>query len=72
MKKIAGDFAILCSVMTTKEVSDTYGVDSSVVRKACISGRIESRKSGGTWIMLRKDADDLWNGTTTPSASKPY
>jgi len=50
----------LYDVVTAGEVQQLYGLSPAAVRKAIKEGRLLARKSGGTWLCLRSDADMLW------------
>ncbi len=51
---------ILKKVITAKEASELYGISDRGVRDACLAGRVACRKSGTTWLILREDAETLW------------
>jgi hypothetical protein len=52
---------LLQDVMTTDEVSETYGVDSSVIRRACEQKLLPCRKSGKrVWLIPRAEAAARW------------
>lgn len=53
-------YKTLNSVVTASEISELYGVEVSVVRRACIDGAIPARKSGRTWLIRRADAAARW------------
>lgn len=50
----------LGGVMTAAEVVDEFGLSEATVRQAINRGQIYARKSGGTWIMRRADAEAKW------------
>lgn len=50
----------LDAVMTAGEAQELYGLSESAVRLACQRGSIPARKSGGTWLILRADAEARW------------
>lgn len=47
-------------LMTTTEVAGTYGISDRTVREAIDNGWIKARKSGGTWLIRRHDAEQRW------------
>jgi hypothetical protein len=47
-------------VITAAECSQLLGVESSVIRRACERGQVAARKSGGTWLILKSDAEYRW------------
>lgn len=51
---------ILASVATPSEIVAEFALNESTVRKA-ISRGFPGRKSGGTWLMLRADAESRWS-----------
>jgi hypothetical protein len=53
-------FVSLWDVVSAGEVVQLYGLQRATVSKACIRGRIAARKSGGTWLMSRHDAEKRW------------
>jgi excisionase family DNA binding protein len=54
------DFTPLYAVLTTSEVAELYGLDDSTPKKAAQEGAIPARKSGGTWLIRREDAEARW------------
>lgn len=50
----------LASVMTAGEAVEEFGLSEAAVRIACQRGSIPARKSGGTWLILRADAEARW------------
>lgn len=50
----------LYAVMTTKEVSEVFGIEDATVRQTIARNAIPARKSGSTWLILRKDAEKQW------------
>lgn len=50
----------LDGVMTAAAVARTYDLSPRTVRDAIESGWIEARKSGGTWLVRRVDAEARW------------
>ncbi len=46
--------------MTVTEIAKTYGLSTPVVRKAALNGWIPARKSGATWLICRRDAEERW------------
>ena len=51
---------MLHEVVTSKEVSELFGVKEDTVRDACQQKQIVARKSGATWLMLRSAAKARW------------
>ena len=58
---VAGRYKLL---MTTAEIAEAYHISDRTVREAIDKGWIKARKSGGTWLIRRLDAERRW-------ASKP-
>jgi hypothetical protein len=52
--------ASLHDVMTAAEVSEVYGIDAGTIRVSIHKGYIPARKSGGTWLVARTDAEQRW------------
>ncbi len=50
----------LDDVMTAAEVCEQYGLGLSTVRLAIRRHTITARKSGDTWLLLRRDAEARW------------
>lgn len=50
----------LHEVMTTTEVARVYGITDHAVRDAIRNNRIQARKSAGTWLIRREDAEARW------------
>lgn len=50
----------LTEVMTTKEAETEFGLKTSTAKKAAQRGSIPARKSGGTWLIRRVDAQARW------------
>ena len=50
----------LYDVMTAAEAQQTYRLSESTVRRAISEGYIQARKSGGTWLIMRADAQARW------------
>lgn len=53
-------FELEC-VMTAGECIEVFGLSDSTVRNAIKRGKIPGRKSGGTWIVRREDAERIWS-----------
>lgn len=49
-------------IMTTTEVAETYDIADATVRKAILNGWLKARKSGGTWLISKVDAEARWGG----------
>lgn len=47
-------------IMTSAEVCEEFGLNESTVRKAIERDTLQARKSGGTWLILRADAEARW------------
>ena len=50
----------LGDVMTTSEAADEFGIEQITVVKNIERGNIAARKSGGTWLIRRIDAQGRW------------
>jgi len=50
----------LADVMTPGEAVEVYALAEATVRQAINRGQIYARKSGGTWLILRADAEARW------------
>lgn len=50
----------LNDVMTTGEVAEEFGIVDATVRQAIGHRYVEGRKSGGTWLIRRADAEARW------------
>lgn len=59
-KEMATTFNDLWPVMTAGEARATFGLAEATVRQAINRNTIPARLSGGTWIILRKDAVARW------------
>lgn len=53
-------FELEC-VLTAQEAAHIYGLATATVRNAIKRGTIPGRKSAGTWLVRREDADKQWN-----------
>jgi hypothetical protein len=62
---------ILDQFLTPQEVAKEYGIDESVVRRACIDGTLPCGKKGSTWLILKEDAAVKWKDITTPRPGRP-
>lgn len=58
----------LRTVMTAREVAETFSVSRFTVQQACKKGWIPAYQSGATWIMLRSDAQARWGASKTESS----
>jgi hypothetical protein len=56
----AKDEQTLEAVVTPKEVAEEFGVKEDTVRDAIEHGWLIARKSGATWLILRKHAEKRW------------
>lgn len=52
--------AELNAVMTPGEAVEVFGLAEATVRQAINRGQIFARKSGGTWLIRRSDAEKRW------------
>lgn len=52
-------FELEC-VLTAQEAAYIYGLSTATVRNAIKRGSIPGRKSAGTWLIRREDADKRW------------
>lgn len=50
----------LNTVMTAGEAAEEFNLSESTVRQAINREQIIARKSGGTWLILRKHAEERW------------
>jgi hypothetical protein len=50
----------LKSVMTVREIAEEYNLNPRGIRATIERGVIPARKSGGTWLVRRKDAEARW------------
>lgn len=50
----------LDNILTASEAASLYGLAEDSVRQAIFRKTIKARKSAGTWLILRKDADKRW------------
>lgn len=50
----------LNAVTTPGEIADEYGISDATVRQAIARDDIPARKSGGTWLITRADAEARW------------
>jgi excisionase family DNA binding protein len=50
----------LNEIITTSEAAERYNLDDSTPKKAAQEGAIPARKSGGTWLIRREDAEARW------------
>jgi len=64
LPKLSGmlDDDALSLVTTPQEVAELYSVKAPTVYQAIRRGKLTARKSGGTWLILRADAERLWGG----------
>lgn len=54
------DEETLNAIMTAGEAAEEFGLAESTVRQAINREQIVARKSGGTWLILRKHAEARW------------
>jgi len=54
------DTEIVQAVMTTREAEQTYGLAEGSARKAIHQKTIAGRKSAGTWLISRAEAEYTW------------
>src|SRR5574341_9626 len=47
-------------IMTVSEVAEAYGISDRTVREAIEKGWLNAQKSGGTWLIRRRDAQARW------------
>lgn len=50
----------LSIVLTLAECAELYGISHDMIRVTIHRGYINARKSGGTWLILREDAEKRW------------
>lgn len=60
----------LYDVMTAKEVAEEYGISPRTVQDAIELKYIEARKSGGTWLLRKADAEQRWQKHRTMEGKK--
>lgn len=53
-------FSDLWGILTAAETAKTFGLAEATVRQAINRGELPARKSAGTWIVRRKDAQARW------------
>lgn len=51
---------LLNQVLTATEADELFGKQSGTTRRAIFEGRLASRKSGGTHLILRSDAEEYY------------
>ena len=56
----AKDEQTLNAVVTPKEIAEAFNVKEDTVRDAIEHGWLVARKSGATWLVLRKHAENRW------------
>lgn len=54
------DEQTLEAVVTPKEIAEDFGIKEDTVRDAIEHGWLIARKSGATWLILRKHAEKRW------------
>ncbi len=47
-------------VMTPQEIAEEFPITDQAVYQAIRRGKLRARKSGATWLILRRDAESLW------------
>lgn len=47
-------------IVTPQEIADEFPISVNAVYQAIRRGRLRARKSGATWLILRRDAEELW------------
>jgi len=52
---------ILDDVLTAQEAANLYDLSESTIRVNIHRGNIPARKSGGTWLIRRSDAEKRWS-----------
>lgn len=52
--------SVLMLVMTPQEVSEQFSISVEAVYQAIRRNRLPARQSGKTWLVLRRDAERLW------------
>ncbi len=62
MRGCDGYTGALEAVMTVKEIAETYGVSPFTVHDAIRHGWLPARRSGGTYLIRRRDAEARWGG----------
>lgn len=53
----------MSSIMTTNEAAAEFGIEAITVIKNIERGNIPGRKSAGTWLIRRADAEKRWGKT---------
>jgi hypothetical protein len=51
----------LNTVTTVKEIADLYRITPQAVIDTIKTDKLPARKSGGTWLILKSDAESRWN-----------
>ncbi len=62
MRGCDGFTSSLEAVMTVKEIAETYGISPFTVHDAIRHDWLPARKSGGTYLIRRHDAEARWGG----------
>lgn len=60
VETVATQTTALSDVLTLAEASELYQVDATTIRVSIHKGYVAGRKSGGTWLIARADADKRW------------
>jgi excisionase family DNA binding protein len=68
MRGCDGFMSTLDAVMTVKEVADTFGISQFTVHDAIKHDWLPARKSGGTYLIRRHDANRRWGKKKMPAA----
>lgn len=68
MRGCDGYMSTLDAVMTVKEIAETFNISQFTVHDAIRHDWLPARKSGGTYLIRRHDANKRW-GKKTSSAS---
>lgn len=55
------------AVMTVKEAADEFGISVQAVHDALKHDWLPARKSGGTYLIRRRDAEERWGGKKSPN-----
>jgi excisionase family DNA binding protein len=56
--------------VTVREIAEDYSLSTDAVYKAIERKTLPARKSGATWLIRRRDAEDLWGSSSQTAASR--
>lgn len=61
LDNVATDTTTLNDVLTLAEAAEIFDVDAGTIRVSIHKGYVAARKSGGTWLIARADAERRWS-----------